>query len=189
MTFCPYITQMRAGIDAGTYALSDLTVEITFTLLSGKGGEEVYTFSDNKVVAATSANASNGLALLKNGNNPSYFYIVLQGDAVKSAFCPTIGSVYNVYVEIFTDYGTADQARILYGTYADLEIPAEFDGKSYYNPTAVGGAPVEPPVEPDEPEITYPITIVDTGTYKGFRKNSAGNILFCPTLTSTLQSG
>lgn len=167
--FSPYIYELRSMMDEdATLTVGELTIEMTFTLLDGAEGEEVYTF--NTVSAA-----------VNQGGNKYYFDVYLNGSKGNSGFCPTAEAYYNVDVEIYR--GTS---LILYGTYPSLQAAAAIKDSSYYNPTAVGGAPVEPPVEPDEPEINYPITIVDTTTYRGFRKNSSGNILFCPYLSSTL---
>ena len=76
--FCPYLSQLRAKVDAKEADLSDYTMEMTFIQLSEENGEEVHTF--DTVHAAI--NSSNGF----------YQDVYLNGSKGNSGFCPTAGS-------------------------------------------------------------------------------------------------
>ena len=157
----PFNTPLREMITAGA-DYSEFTIEMTFTLLSGDNGTEVYTFD----TVSAPVKKSNG----------QYFDIFLNGTGGSCGFCPTANEYYNVYVEIYRG-----DAKVIYGTYTNQWVyPAIAEAGAYYTPTQPDAEEPDVPVEPDEP--TGPIALTGTATYdnRGFRKNSAGDIVFSP---------
>ena len=71
--FSPFISPLREAVNGGAN-LSDYTIDMTFTQLTGKGGEAVHTFD----TVSASINKSNG----------QYFDIYLNGKLGNSGFCP-----------------------------------------------------------------------------------------------------
>ncbi len=115
----PFISALKSAIDGGAN-ISDYTIEMTFTLLEGKNGKELKTY--NTVSAAI--NTSNG----------AYFDIYLNGTKGSVGFCPIAGEFYNIKVDIFKHYGTANEEKVLYGTYLSAEIPTTIKTSKYYTP-------------------------------------------------------
>jgi len=157
VTFSPHLPELKAAVDAGAN-IADYNAVLTITRLSEKGGEELATYGPIDCGKLTRSN---------------HYYDIL----VKN-FYPTPGAYYNITLEIYNGDTVA-----FVGTYSDRIATPDFELLSGYTPT---DAEFNGEEDPDIPEITYPITIVDTATYRGFRKNSSGNILFCPYLNSTL---
>ncbi|MBQ8911949.1 MAG: hypothetical protein IJY89_05215, partial [Clostridia bacterium] len=120
--FSPYMTDVKAAVTAGA-SLTDYTVKMTFSLLSGEDGEEIFTFD----TVSAALNASNG----------QYYDIYLNGAKGNSGFCPTAGCYYNVYVEIVTGFGTESEAVAFHGTYKNAyAADAIANSTAYYFPTS-----------------------------------------------------
>lgn len=160
--FSPFMTPVASAVKAGA-KLSDYTVKMTFTLLSGDGGTEIYTFD---TVSAT-LNTSNG----------SYYDIYLNGAKGNSGFCPEAGKYYNAYVEVVTGFGTANETVEFYGTYTNMQASSAISGSTYYAPT---------PLPSDAVQITE-----TTEGYEGNlgygdiirKKGSNSAVLFSPYIT------
>ena len=87
--FSPTMNPLFNVVGQNNTNLEPYTIDMTFTLLSGNGGEEVHTFET--VSAAIYA-----------GQN-QYYDIYLKGKKGDCGFCPTANSYYNVYIEIYQD--------------------------------------------------------------------------------------
>ena len=161
--FSPFISPLREAVNGGAN-LSNYTIDMTFTQLTGKGGEAVHTFD----TVSASINKSNG----------QYFDIYLNGKLGNSGFCPTAGEYYDVYVEIYTGRtATETGTKVMYGTYTSLQAAADIAGSSYYAPTTV---PVDCP-QISETTDGYEGNITYKG--EGIRKRGSGQISFCPYIT------
>ena len=133
LLFSPYLTEVQTAVTGGA-ALTDFSIDMTFTLLSGNGGTAVFTFP--KATAA----------LVKS--NGSYYDIFLKGTKGDCGFCPTAGSYYDIYVEVFHS-----GELFCYGTYQSIQAPAAFANSTFYDPT-----PVEQPITlpyPDSSNYYY----------------------------------
>ncbi|MBE6542971.1 MAG: hypothetical protein E7675_01080 [Ruminococcaceae bacterium] len=152
--FSPYITELMALYNAGE-SMSDYTALLTFELLTGVDGEVEHKFD----TFSASLTRSNG-----------YFDIYLNGSKGNSGFCPTADNYYDITVEIYKNYGTADATLAMYGTYKSAYAPANIADSTYYVPT------------PTMIQITE-TTEAYTGSKwysSGIRKNSSGLIMFSP---------
>lgn len=127
--FCPYLSQLRAKVDAKEADLGDYTMEMTFIQLSEENGEAVHTF--DTVHAAI--NSSNGF----------YQDVYLNGAKGNCGFCPTAGSYYNVDVKIYENYGKTGQTLSYYGTYKNAYADPSISSSTYYNPTPSGSEPTD----------------------------------------------
>lgn len=122
----PYLSQLEAALKGGSN-IDNYTVEMTFTLLDGKGGNKVHTYD---TVSSS----------IKKGNG-SYFDICLNGSLGNTGFCPTAGKFYDIEVNIFTGYGSEKPKRAFYGTYKSAEIPSTIKTSKYYKPTSIPSDP------------------------------------------------
>ena len=117
----PFLSQLKALVDGGA-DISDYTMEMTFSLLDGKGGNKVHTYD----TVSSALNKSNG----------QYFDVYLNGSKGTTGFCPTAGKYYDIDVKIYKSYGKATQSLALYGTYLSAQIPANISSSKYYKPSA-----------------------------------------------------
>ncbi|MBE6543703.1 MAG: hypothetical protein E7675_04825, partial [Ruminococcaceae bacterium] len=121
----PFISQLTALLDGGA-DINSFTIEMTFTLLDGKKGNKVHTY--DTVTAA-----------IKRSNG-AYFDIFLNGSGGSTGFCPTAGKFYDIEVNIYKNFGKANEERVLYGTYLSAEIPSSISTSKYYKPSS---APID----------------------------------------------
>ncbi len=122
--FSPFITELRNDVDKGVDP-STYNIVADFTLLDDEGNK-VHTFEDISIKPNKSSNGK-------------YFDIPLQSSSVDCGFCPTAGSKYNIYIEIYDNSG----ALKYYGEYKGITAGTAIAQSSYYAPTAVPGAPVD----------------------------------------------
>ena len=152
--FSPSLTEVQTDISNGA-TVNQFKCKLTFTLLSGSNGQELYSFPTTDYLD------------IYNGNSTSYKDIYLNGSKGNSGFCPTAGKYYKIYVEVYKD-----NELFCYGTYESVQAPDAIALKgsspnSYYVPTRV-----EKPITLPYPGKGY--------TYNGIRKKSSGQILFSP---------
>lgn len=124
----PYLSQLKEMIDGGE-KIDNYTVELTYTLLSGKNGEAVFTHD----TVTAKLNASNGY----------YFDIYLNGTKGTTGYCPTAGKFYDIDINIYKDYDKASKTKVLYGTYKSAEVPTTITSSKYYKPSAIPTEPVK----------------------------------------------
>ncbi len=123
--FSPYMSAFydAVGHSSSNAPVAGYTIDMTFTLLSGDGGEEVHTFP----VASADLYQGNG----------SYYDIYLNGSKGNSGFCPAAGSYYNIYVEIYSGRSESDKGTLAYyGTYTNKLADTAIGGSSFYAPTS-----------------------------------------------------
>lgn len=119
--FSPFVAKLRQLISDG-HALGEYTTVLTPSLI------------ENGAVSATWAPVTISLG----SSNGQYFDAVLVGSGVDCGFCPTAGSVYNFYIEIYWN-----GELFFYGSYDNLTAADAIASSDYYRPSPVPGAPIE----------------------------------------------
>jgi len=147
ISFCPYITELRALVDGGT-APSDYVAELTFSLLEGENGAVVREFDPIKITPE---------------NGTGYFYLTLADGNGSRGFIPTAGEYYDIEVNIYN----ADGEIVTYGTYKSIKAQDAIADSEYYAPT-----PLKTQITETKDDYTGTKLYKN-----GIRMNSAGAIM------------
>ena len=113
----PELQWMISGGDTDKY-----TAYLSFTLQ----GDEEYTFPTVAVKPA-----------IAKGSWVDFF---LQGANIDCGFCPTAGETYGIELALVED---ADPLTVLFHDYYTMTAAADYADSVYYDPTPVGGHPVD----------------------------------------------